>query len=200
LLVETDSGRSNQKQRTRKAIVEACRDLIRTGHEISMPDVARVAMVSEATAYRYFPDLVSLISEAYVGLWGTAEEALAPVAMLPDPVARVAFATDYLLRIVLSYQGAARAMIAATITHPERSAKRPGIRFGLIDLALAPLDEAASTFPRETLAQLKRDLAVVMSAEALFTLTDLAGLTADEAIASAVHTAATLTRAAISLD
>jgi len=46
------------------------------------------------------------------------------------------------------------------------------------------------------LAQLKRDLAVVVSAEALFTLTDLCRLSPDEAIASAVHTARVLTEAA----
>jgi AcrR family transcriptional regulator len=198
--METGSGRSNQKLRTRGAIVEACRDLIRTGHEVSMPHVARAAMVSEATAYRYFPDLVSLVSEAYVGLWASPQEALAPVSMLQDPVARVAFATEYLLRVVLSYQGAARAMISATITRPELSTSRPGIRFGLIDFALAPLDESNSSIAEGRLLQLKRDLAVVMSAEALFTLMDLCGLDPDEAIASAIHTATTLTRVAISLD
>jgi hypothetical protein len=49
----------------------------------------------------------------------------------------------------------------------------------------------------ETVAQLKRDLAVVMSAEALFTLTDLCGLSPDDAIASAVRTARTITAAAL---
>jgi hypothetical protein len=48
-----------------------------------------------------------------------------------------------------------------------------------------------------TLAQLKRDLAVVMSAEALFALTDLCRLPPADAIASAVHTARTLTAAAL---
>ena len=47
------------------------------------------------------------------------------------------------------------------------------------------------------LAQLKRDLAVVVSAEALFSLTDLHGLEPEDAIASIKHTAATLTRAAL---
>jgi hypothetical protein len=47
------------------------------------------------------------------------------------------------------------------------------------------------------MAQLKRDLAVVVSAEALFTLTDLCQLPAGDAIASAVHTARALTAAAI---
>jgi hypothetical protein len=44
--------------------------------------------------------------------------------------------------------------------------------------------------------KLQRDLAVTVSAEALFTLTDLCGLSPDEAIASAAQTAATLTAAA----
>jgi hypothetical protein len=43
----------------------------------------------------------------------------------------------FLLRGVLAYQGAVRAMIAATITRPELAPVRPGLRFGLIDQALA---------------------------------------------------------------
>ena len=44
--------------------------------------------------------------------------------------------------------------------------------------------------------RLKQDLAVVVSAEAFFVLTDLCGLAPDDAIASAARTAAILTRAA----
>lgn len=40
----------------------------------------------------------------------------------------------------------------------------------------------------------------MMSAETLFTLTDLLRLDAEEAIASAVHTATTLTRATLGTD
>jgi hypothetical protein len=46
------------------------------------------------------------------------------------------------------------------------------------------------------MASLKLDLAIVVSAEALFVLTDLWGLSPDEAIASAVRTATSLTKAA----
>ena len=46
------------------------------------------------------------------------------------------------------------------------------------------------------MADLKQDLAIVVSAEALFVLTDLCGLSPDDAIASAVRTATTLTSAA----
>ncbi|MFB7506366.1 TetR/AcrR family transcriptional regulator [Streptomyces broussonetiae] len=194
---QTDTGRSNQKRRTRTALVEAARELIASGGEVTMPAIARAALVSEATAYRYFPDLPSLISEALAGAWPPPAEALAPVADSADPAERVAFACEYLLRGVLLRQGAVRAVIAATVTRPETATARPGVRFGLIDHALAPLAETLGATDPEAFAQLKRDLAVVVSAEALFTLTDLCGLGPDDAVASAVRTAATLTEAAV---
>jgi AcrR family transcriptional regulator len=155
--------------------------------------VARAALVSEATAYRYFPDLASLLTESLVGLWPDPAEALAPVAASTDPAERVAFACRHLMRGVHAYQGSVRAMISHTVVAPGRSPARPGIRFDLIDYALAPftgaLDPAAMT-------GLKQGLAVVVSAEALFVLTDLCGLTVDDAIARAAAAATVLTRAA----
>jgi len=191
-------GRANQKARTRAAILEACDELVRSGAEVTMPEVAARALVSEATAYRYFPDLSSLLQEAMEGLWPAADQALAPVADSRDPVERVTFACEYLLRGVHAYQGAVRAMISYAITAPAQARVRPGIRFGLIDCALAPF--AAPGSPRglgpEAMTRLKQDLAVVLSAEAFFVLTDLCGLAPDDAIDSAARTAAILTRAA----
>src|SRR5436305_7331247 len=103
------TGRMNQKRRTRAAIVDAARELMRSGAEVTMPEVARVALVSEATAYRYFPDLISLLAEAMEGSWPTPAEALEPVAHSIDPVERVAYATEFLLRRVHAYQGTVRA-------------------------------------------------------------------------------------------
>jgi AcrR family transcriptional regulator len=193
----TTTGRTNQKLRTRNAILLAATELMRTGREVTMLEVAKAALVSEATAYRYFPDLVSLLQEVMAGQMPTPAEALAAVADSTDPVVRVAAATEHLLRLVLSYQGATRAMIAATITRPAAASTRPGLRFGLIDYALAPLAETLGADAPAALAQLKNDLAVVVSAEALFCLTDLCGLAPEDAIVSAVRTATTLTRAAL---
>ncbi|MFK0048669.1 TetR/AcrR family transcriptional regulator [Streptomyces sp. NPDC090741] len=81
----TGAGRGNQKQRTRTAIVEAARALIATGAEVTMPAIARAALVSEATAYRYFPDLPSLIGESLAGAWPAPADALRPVARSTDP-------------------------------------------------------------------------------------------------------------------
>jgi len=191
------AGRVNQKRRTRTAILVAARELIRGSAEVTMPAVARAALVSEATAYRYFPDLFSLLREALEGTWPSAAEALAPVEHSDDPVERIAFATERLLQHVQAHQGAVRAMIAASIVRPDTADLRPGYRFGLIDHALAPLGATLGRQHPEALRQLKQDLAVVVSAEAMFTLTDLCGLSPQEAIASAVHTARIITAAAV---
>jgi AcrR family transcriptional regulator len=181
--------RTNQKLRTRANLLAAARELVSSGAEVTMPAVARAAGVSEATAYRYFPDLLTLLNEVLAVLWVDPTAAFDAATTSSDPVERVGVAAEVLFREVLAYQGAVRAMIAATITRPSSGSQRPGRRFELIDHALAPLEG--------DLSQLKRDLAVVISAEAAFTLIDLAGLTPDEAVASAVSTARTLATAAL---
>jgi AcrR family transcriptional regulator len=197
MAADAPAGRVNQKQRTRAAIVGAARDLITGSAEVTMPAIARSALVSEATAYRYFPDLVSLLREAVDGAWPCPADVLAEAEHSTDPVERIGVGAERLLRHVQAYQGAVRAMIAATVVRPGTAAVRPGHRLGVIDHALAPLENTLGQQDPQALRQLKRELGIVVSAEALFTLTDLYGLSADEAIASAVHAARTITAAAV---
>jgi AcrR family transcriptional regulator len=191
---ENGAGRANQKIRTRLAIIAACRELIQTGDIVTIPDVAQRALVSEATVYRYFPDLTSLVTNAIAGLWPDPTEALKPVASSGDVVQRVAFAAETFLQRVDAYRGSIRAMIAATITRSEGFAARPGLRLAWIDYALAPAE--ATTSP-DILTQLKRDLAIVISPEALFILTDLYSLTPDDAVAHIVRLSSTVTAATL---
>jgi AcrR family transcriptional regulator len=195
--VAESGGRTNQKARTQRAIVEACVELIRQRLPVTMPEVAKAALVSEATAYRYFPDLASLLAKALAEDWPTPAEALAPVSASNDPLERVGFATRFLLLGVAQRHLVVRSMISATIVQPDLIGRaRPGIRFGLIEYALAPFVDVLEAANPELLVQLRLDLAVVVSAEALFSLIDLCGLSTTEAIDSAEKTARTLTSAA----
>jgi AcrR family transcriptional regulator len=195
--IPENKGRTNQKVRTERAIIEACVDLIRRRQFVTMPEVAKAAMVSEATTYRYFPDLASLLAQALAEDWPTPAEALAPVAASNDPVERVAFATRFLLEGVAERQAVVRSMISTTIARPDLASRaRPGIRFGLIEYALAPFVDALESARPGLPAQLRLDLAIVVSAEALFSLIDLCGLSTEDAIDSAERTARTLTSAA----
>ena len=193
----TATGRINQKARTRAAIVEACRQLIASGEPVTMPEVARLALVSEPTAYRYFPDLYSLLTTALDGMWPSPGMALAPVADSTNPLERIAFAAEYLARHVLKYQGAIRLMIGATIGRPDLARVRPGIRLALIDYALDPLTDVWKGRGAAVRTRLKQDLSVVISAESVFTLVDLSRLSADDAVASIVRSATAITSAAL---
>jgi AcrR family transcriptional regulator len=192
-------GRWNQKQRTRLAIVTAARETIRSGSEVTMPEVAKRALVSEATAYRYFPDLASLLREALAQVWDNPETSMAPVADSDDVAERVRFAAEVLFREVLAHESTVRAMIGASITRPQFTGLRPARRLGLINEALRPLEGTMAVADPARFEQLKRGLAVLISAESLFTLTDLCGLPPEEAIASGVATASALTSAALQL-
>jgi AcrR family transcriptional regulator len=193
----TSPGRANQKQRTRTAIVDAAQTLIQAGSEFTMPAVAREALVSEATAYRYFPDLVTLLREAFGRLRIDPVAAMTAAVSNDDPVERVGHAARSLLTQVASCQGAVRVLMSAAIVRPQGADVRPWFRLALIEDALAPLSDTWPDVNRPALQQLKQDLALVVSAEAFFTLVDLYGLSTDAAIDSAVHAAQALTAQAL---
>ena len=188
------SKRQLQQQQTRVALIAATRSLIRSGDTVTMPAIARNAGVSEATAYRHFPDLLAVLKEGFVGVWPDVTQALPELARCPDPVMRIGMVTAFLARNVLEIQGAVRTMIALTILHPKDTAgARPAHRIGLIETALQPLVGLSS----QRLGQLRCALSIAVSAEALFTLLDLQQLDPDDAVASLVATAQTLVRAAL---
>ena len=60
-------GRESQKNRTRKALIEAARRLMGAGQHPTVPEAAEAAGISRATAYRYFPTQEMLLAES-VGL------------------------------------------------------------------------------------------------------------------------------------
>ena len=78
-----DHGRKNQRKRTERALVDAARQLLEEGKSPNLTEVADRALVSKATAYRYFPSVDALLATA------SLDEATLDVASLlkknPDP-------------------------------------------------------------------------------------------------------------------
>src|SRR6516165_8726849 len=66
-----------QRNRTRKAIVEAAMRLMAAGRAPSIADVALAAQVSRRTIYMYFPTLEQLLLDATLG--ALSAEAIDPV-------------------------------------------------------------------------------------------------------------------------
>ena len=88
------TGRVNQKARTRQAIVRAAGALLSRGKRPSLDDIAAEARVSRATAYRYFPGLDALLSEAAVDLLVPDPDELFDARAPGDPFERLELVDD----------------------------------------------------------------------------------------------------------
>ena len=61
---DLESGRANQKARTREALVDAAMDFVREGQDFSVAEVADAARIGRATAYCYFTTKEALFAQA----------------------------------------------------------------------------------------------------------------------------------------
>jgi AcrR family transcriptional regulator len=179
-------GRVNQKTRTRTALLRAAAELVRDGRPPSMPEAADRALVSVATAYRYFSSAEDL-------WWEASNEALgeqANLAQAPqqieaagsDPQARL----EALIRSVgfdmLDDQVPYRRIANSALEQWFRQADRPpgervpirqGRRNQQVRTVLAPLE---ARLPRKDLDRIAHALGLVIGSEAMISLTDAVGL------------------------
>jgi AcrR family transcriptional regulator len=173
------SGRSRQKQRTRDALVAAARRLVAQGGAVpTVEAAAEAASVSRTTAYRYFPTQKALLVAAHPE---TTANSLVPADAGDDPQARLLGAVDAFIRIIMDTEHQQRTMLRLSLD-PETSNMslplRQGRAIAWFTEALAPLR------PRITDAVIHRLALSVRSAvgiESLVWLTDVAGLTREEA-------------------
>jgi AcrR family transcriptional regulator len=191
---ETSSGRTNQKVRTRRALIAAAVELIREGKAPSMPDVADRALMSPATAYRYFPNAQALWEEAsfeIVKTWDADQIDRAgddPRARLDAVVAGLGW---HMLDDELPYRNLARAGMErwyeqSTLPANERVPVREGRRMAYNAKVVEPLRRE---LPAETVDQLINALALVWGTEAVLVLRDVCGLETSQAKDTMLHAA-----------
>jgi AcrR family transcriptional regulator len=187
MTVSRQDPRANQRRRTRAAIMEGARKLLREGKVPSIADAAEEAAVSRATAYRYFPTQGALISEAVdevlvrAGAW---EERFAGPGGLAERVERYMSQTGGLVRdnealmrgsLLLSLQQWAKLQAGEDLG--EEPIKRGG-RLQGIDTALEPFKEQLDA---ETLRRLAIAISVVVGIESRVVMHDIWDLDDDEA-------------------
>jgi AcrR family transcriptional regulator len=186
-MVSRQDTRFNQRHRTRRAIIEAAAELVRAGRQPSVAESAEAALVSKATAYRYFPTQQSLLGE--VGLEArhpSPEELLADVAD-DDALAR----WEAVLRSVHAVMTADEALFRTmTKVFQERWLEsaaeseqdpvvREGRRLEYVDAILEPLRPQLS---EESLYRLRCGLTLVLGMEPISILKDVCGLRSEETL------------------
>lgn len=177
-------GRPNQRMRTRKDLLQAAARLIKQGRAPTLEEVAEEALVSRATAYRYFPSVEALLVEAAVDVAVPEPGELFGGEESRDPVARLQRVETLLYDMILANESLLRNMLAHAIQqgiqpdesgHPPRRQNR---RTPLIDAALEP---ARDQFKPGDLKMLKSALALIMGPEATIVVKDVLQLDDAEA-------------------
>ena len=196
---KTPPGRVNQRHRTRKDLLAAAARLLKGGRTPDMDAVAAEAMVSRATAYRYFPSIEALLVEA--PLDGAIPDPLDIFAgdRSADPAHRIDRAEAALHEMVYRNEAQLRLMVAASLEHKARGLTdgvpvRQNRRGALIAVALAP---ARARFTRSSYDKLCAALALVFGPESMIVFSDVLGM--DERSARKVKSwaAQALVRAAL---
>ena len=177
-------GRSNQKLRTRRALLETAAALIATGRRPTVAEVADAAEVSRRTAYRYFPTQVKLMTEAALeGLRPAMEGALDAVPEGTSTAAieaRVEALVTQMQRLALANESLLRTMIHETVLHaPSDSEPRGARRVEWIEAAVEPL---RTRLRPAAYTRLVSAYALCTGIEALLVLRDIRGLSAEQAV------------------
>lgn len=180
--------RANQKARTRNAIVAAAGQLITAGKRPTVAEAAEAALVSRATAYRYFPTQESLLLEAAAVTPAAepVEQALAAMTD-PDPALRlsrtIALSHAMFCENEASMRLALRTYLDAWLDSAGKGGTpvpvelREGRRKRWIELAVGTVLEQLS--PQNAL-QLRSALALTVGIESLVVMRDVCGLSTED--------------------
>jgi len=166
------SGRSNQKRRTRKALLDAASRLMRQGLAPTLEDIAQEALVSRATAYRYFPSAEAVFVEAALDVAMPDAEILFADAP-DDPVGRLERLDAAVDDMIAMHEPALRVMLINALQRSlgdDGTPARQNRRTPLIEAALAPTRDG---FDRASLKRLSEALALVIGTESMIVFKDV---------------------------
>ena len=174
------TGRTQQKSRTRSALVDATQRLIADGITPTVEEAAAAAAISRTTAYRYFPNQRSLLLAAHPEIETSSLLGEEPP---DDPAARFSRVVEAFTDIVARTEPQQRAMLRLSLAPDaldhEQLFLRQGRAIGWLEDALAPLH---GSVPEGALRRLVLATRAACGIESLVWLADVAGLTRGEAL------------------
>jgi AcrR family transcriptional regulator len=159
--------------RTRKHLLQAAAQLLKQGGNPSLEEVAEEALVSRATAYRYFPNVEALLIEASLDIAMPEPDAIFDGYSNTDPVARLERADAAMHDAILANEPALRRLIAHALQPREDGDEAPGRQNRRTPLIEAALEPARGEFKPSALPLLRQALAFVIGSEAMLVTKDV---------------------------
>ena len=189
------TGRREQKTRTRNLLIAATRELLASGVTPTVEEAAAAASISRTTAYRYFPNQRTLLLAAHPEINLTSLLGEDPPK---DPAARLDRAVEALARLTVEIEPELRTMLRLSL-EPDPGPHKPlvlrqGRAIGWLEEALAPLRDR---MPEAALRRLVLAIRAACGIEALVWLTDIGGLSREEAVEVMRWSARALFRSAV---
>jgi AcrR family transcriptional regulator len=189
------TGRTNQKARTRNALIAAAHQLLAKGVTPTVEEAAVEASVSRTTAYRYFPNSRALLVATFPEI---EMRSLLGADPPEDPLARLEIVAESLTRRIIEHEPEYRAQLRLALEGEPAGGEslplRRGRRIRWIEDALAPL---RGRMPKRELQRLVYGIGATLGIEALVWLTDMGGLSREEAVEVMRSNASTLLRSAL---
>ncbi len=183
-------GRVAQRNRTRKAIVDATMQLVSAGGTPSINEIAEASHVSRRTIYMYFPTLEQLLLDATIG--ALSERVIDPVieSQSSDPATRVEQLSHALNDHAVETMHLGRALIRLTVEGKEPASGGPRRGHRRVQWIERALEPARAKMTRKEFNRLVSAMCVLIGWEPLIVLKDVRGLDekeADEVLAFAVR-------------
>jgi AcrR family transcriptional regulator len=176
------TGRVDQKRRTRQALIDSARTLVAEGLTPTVEEAAAAATVSRTTAYRYFPSQRALLVAAFPEIEATS---LLPANAPGDVTERFDTVVDAITTVVVENEPQQRTMLRLSLEADaeERSALvlRQGRAIRWLEDALSPLQ---GQVPPDELRRLVLAVRATIGIESYVWLRDVAGLTPEQAVAT----------------
>jgi len=178
------AGRPNQRRRTRKDLLQAASRLMKQGKKPTLEEVAAEALISRATAYRYFPNIEALHLEAALDVAVPEIDVIFRGASGEDAVSRLDRVDTALHEMILANETSLRMMLVHSLERSVRGSKdgdfppRQNRRTPLIEAAIEPVRKKLKPGSIETLTYA---LALIIGTEAMLVFKDVLQVSDEEA-------------------
>lgn len=167
---------SNRQLRARKDLLQAAARLTKDGGKPTMDEVAKEALISRATAYRYFKNIEALLLEAPLDAAAGNPEAMFEGDDSTDPEKRIDAAEAAMHEICYRNERQLRVMLANSIGRDpsqDDAPVRQNRRGALIEAALATSKDRFSPSSYKTLCAA---LAIIFGTESMIVCRDVLGI------------------------
>jgi AcrR family transcriptional regulator len=171
--------RSRQRLRARRDLLRAAGRILKEGRKPTIEEVAEDALVSRATAYRYFPNIEALLIEAPLEMAVPDPERLFIDDSSADPGDRLDKAEAALHEVVYQNEAQLRILLANRLEQrlqtqrEDDSPVRQNRRTALIEAALAP---ARNRLAEGSHKRLCAALALIFGTESMVVFRDVLDL------------------------